>query len=346
MLAPNLSPGPLRSIPADRKLFVDREFEADICRRVLQNGGNVLVSGPRGVGKTSFVRFVAASFDDTQADVSVVDGRAATSAGELLSLVRDALAAWTTVRVGAAASLIAGAVSSFAADPRVSTRPPRSEVQLLIDELHDMRQALDQRRRGESIVFLDEVPSPEVGRVVFGRLRDELWELPITWCVAVDDATRAALIEPPADAFWSRTITLETFDRAATAELLKRRLGDFPLAAETLGVLVEQSGGNPRHLLNLANAVVVERRSLGDVLAEQADRAQRLAPLSEPSRRLLAELEGGGPASPSDGRLQRALGLSRGRIAQLLQELESAHLVRASAAAKGTGRPRKIYEAI
>src|SRR5581483_9651160 len=47
----------------------------------------------------------------------------------------------------------------------------------------------DERR----VLLVDEPPSGEVGHTFFGRLRDELWQLPFTWVVAIEERRRAAL---------------------------------------------------------------------------------------------------------------------------------------------------------
>jgi predicted transcriptional regulator len=62
---------------------------------------------------------------------------------------------------------------------------------------------------------------------------------------------------------------------------------------------------------------------------------------------LLAELDAGGPAGPSDEPLLRKLQWSRSRASQVFNELEENGLVRASEKPSKSGRrPRRVYEAI
>ena len=86
-----LSGRPLRNTRRDRALFVDREQTIEAAAKTVGNGGNVLLVGSRGSGKSSLVRMLAHTLQETQpgAKTAVVDGRAAGSTLEFLTLVRD-----------------------------------------------------------------------------------------------------------------------------------------------------------------------------------------------------------------------------------------------------------------
>lgn len=348
MQSPNLSPRPLRETDRDQALFVNREWELDTCRRILQGGGNLLLLGSRGMGKTTLFRRLAADLRQRgEGDVSV-DGRAAGTAPELLSLVRHELGAWLHVPVREVVSRAAEGIAAASAvgGLQIPIRPQPNATQLLIDELRAMRSALESRGQRDVIVFVDD-PMPDVARLLFGRLRDELWELPLVWAVSSDTQSRASFVEPPADAFWSRVVDLEAFSAQSMGEILRRRLGDYPLAREVCDRIVESSDGNPRTLIARANEVVVQQRPLEEIESEESHRAAALGQVSDAARRLFDELRDGGPASPSDVRLQTALGFSRSRIAQLVRELEQVGVVRAAqTAGSGTGRPRKVFEVV
>ena len=109
---------------------------------------------------------------------------------------------------------------------RLPSAAPRSQTQLLLNELESLRVALPEE---ETLLLLDETPAPSVARGLFGRLRDELWELPITWCVAADARDRAAYVEAPADAFWRRVLTLPPLTPAQARELLRARATEIEL---------------------------------------------------------------------------------------------------------------------
>jgi hypothetical protein len=195
-------------------------------------------------------------------------------------------------------------------------------------------------------VLVDEMPSAQVAHALFGRLRDELWELPLTWLVAADERDRASYTEPPADAFWRRALSLGPLTRAASIELLRRRLGGEQLPDSVLGLIADEAAGNPRRLVSLAHEVVVEQQDPEAMVERGRARRQKLETLSEPARRLLAELEAGGPASPSDQGLLKSLGWSRSRASQVFGELDHHGLVRADERPGNGGRPRRVYDLV
>ena len=72
---------------------------------------------------------------------------------------------------------------------------------------------------------------------------------------------------------------------------------------------------------------------------------QQISDLSEPAKRLLAEVEANGAASPSDQALLTKLGWTRSRASQVFRELEQQGLVRPLERPGTRGRPRRLYEA-
>jgi energy-coupling factor transporter ATP-binding protein EcfA2 len=338
----DLSGRPLADTKRDRALFVDQAETLQLIRTTVLHSGNVVVFGSRGSGKSSLLRFLKHLLEtEDERQVVLVQGRVATSTIEFLRLLRDRLNAWSQVRVSDAAGAVAAGVGSFLADPRFALRPTQTDTQTLLDELHDFRASLPDE---EMIVLVDEMPSPEATRTLFGRLRDELWELPLTWCVAADERDRSSFTEPPADAFWRRLIDLEPLSPEQSKQLLRRRLGPNEANGAALDQIIHEAEGNPRRLLNLAHEMLVEGRPSDEIIEEQRRRQQRVERLSEPERRLLAELEAGGGASPSDEGLLKKLGWSRSRASQVFGELEKQGFVRASSQPGTHSRPRRFYE--
>lgn len=342
-MANELSGRPLRDTRRDRALFVDREQPLRPAEKTLRNGGNVLLVGSRGSGKSSLLRMIAhhLSEDDGRPAV-VVDGRAAGSTSEFLALLRDQLGAWPTVRFSEAASTVASAVVGLANDPQLALRPSSGEAQALLSQLREFGRSLP--AEGKSIVLVDEMPSPESAHTLFGRLRDELWELPLVWLVAVDERDVGLYREPPADAFWQRVVPIPALDADSAAELLRRRLDPNQLPDAVLAQLVEAAGGNPRRLIALTYDVVVEGADPSSVIKRDQNVQQQISDLSEPARRLLAEVEANGAASPSDQALLTKLGWTRSRASQVFRELEQQALVRPLERPGLRGRPRRLYE--
>jgi energy-coupling factor transporter ATP-binding protein EcfA2 len=338
----NLSGRPLRDTKRDRALFVDRAKILKLVRNTVRHRGNVIVFGQNGSGKSSLLRFLKHVLEEEDGQrVVLVEGRVAKSVTEFLGLLRDRLNAWRQMRLSEAAGAVAAGVGNFVADPRVVLRPPQTDAQTLLAELDDLRATLPEE---EIIVLVDEMPSSDVARTLFGRLRDELWELPLTWCVVADERDRSSFTAPPADAFWRQVIDLEPLSAQDAKVLLRRRLGPDQPDEDTLAQIIDQAEGNPRRLLSLAHEVVVQGRAPDEVMKQQKRRQRRVEKLSEPAKRLLAELEAGGGASPSDEGLLQRLGWSRSRASQVFRELEEGGFVRATTQPGTHSRPRRFYE--
>lgn len=337
-----LSGRPLRDTRRDRALFVDRDQTVDLSEKTLRNGGNVLLVGARGSGKSSLLRMIAHKLDEDERRAVVVDGRAAASTEEFLALLRDRLGAWTTVPLGDTASTIASAAAGLLAAPQLVLRPPPSDTQALLGQLRDIARSLP--AEGDTIVLVDEMPSPQAAHTLFGRLRDELWELPLVWLVAADERDAGLYREPPADAFWQRVVAIPGLDESVAAELLRRRLGEEELPDAVLQQLIEAADGNPRRLITLAYNVVAEGADPSALLEGDRELQERIKKLPEPAKRLLAEVEANGAASPSDEGLLKKLGWTRSRASQVFRELEQQGLVRALERPGTRGRPRRLYE--
>ena len=341
-MPPELSGRPLRGTRRDRALFVDREQTIGVAEQALRNGGNVLLVGQRGSGKSSILRIVAHDLEEEGHRRVLLDGRTAASTLDFLVLLRDQLGAWARIPPGEAAANVASAAASMLEAPQVVLRPDPTETQNLLSELRAIARNLP--TEGATIVIVDEMPSPQSAHTLFGRLRDELWELPLVWLVAVDERDVGLYREPPADAFWQRVVTIPDLDPDAAAELLRRRLDDDQLPAAVLQQLVDAAEGNPRRLIALAYDIVVEGADPAALMLRDQEVRNRVKDLGEPAKRLLAEVEANGAASPSDEGLLKKLGWTRGRASQVFRELEQQGLVRALERPGSGGRPRRLYE--
>ena len=161
----------------------------------------------------------------------------------------------------------------------------------------------------------------------------------------VDERDVGLYREPPADAFWQRVVPIPELDADSAVELLRCRLDPNRLPDAVLAQLVEAAGGNPRRLIALTYDVVVEGADPSSVIQRNQNVQQQISDVSEPARRLLAEVEASGAASPSDQALLTKLGWTRSRASQVFRELEQRGLVRPLERPGPRGRPRRLYEA-
>ena len=325
-----LSQRPLSGSDADRGLFVDRSAELGHLERSAQLGFNVLVLGERGMGSTSLVLQHQRQFQDAGRTGYYVNGGWAGDVTELCRDIRSAVAGLTG---------IATAVLAFGQE-------------VVPDPLRDLRALSEQMSElvGEQpVIILDEMRHPELVHELFGRYRDDLWQMPFRWVVCGRASRRSRYLEPPADAFFDSVLTLDPLDTAAARELLEARLSGADSSDEGAKVrivadqdlIIRQGEGNPRQVLAAARDLVL--RSSEEALA--ADRlATSAAELGTTEMLAVRYLTRHGPTSASDQKLLEVLDITRARATQVLRRLEDAQLVYAtSERGHSPGRPRKLY---
>jgi hypothetical protein len=318
---------PLLDTGPDAQLFVDREAELTRLLKAAGSDLNTVVLGERGMGKTSLVRQAAYQMEQRGDPVHVVDAALADSSEGVLYAIEGALG-----RGPRTTELIQAGVIRLTAPHR----EPSGEAIQLVRRLAEGPRA---------IIVLDNLPSPTVGHTLFGRLRDELWQLPHTWIVTGDPADAKTLLAPPADAFFALHVELGPLAENAAEELLARRL---PYDQRDLAAQLGASGeGNPRKLLSLARRAIVDGGGPQAAyrLMERRVRAETTAAeLGRPHALLFAELLALGSASPSDIALLERMGWSRSRANQVLRELEHHQLAIAhDELPDGSGKPRRVY---
>ncbi|HVF04275.1 MAG TPA: ATP-binding protein [Frankiaceae bacterium] len=341
---------PLLDTRADARLFVDREDELAALHRAVDAGLNSMVLGARGSGKTSVLHLLAYELREQHRNrVEFVDaGPAAANAAALLGLITARLlgeavdlTAHSTLTIGAPpdvpADLVAAVERLRAHLPERQATPPNVGHELAWDP-------------SRPVVVLLDGPPPEVAHTLFGRLRDELWRLPVLWVVSGDVERRADYLRPPADAFFDAQVSLESLTPKAARELLRRRLDATDgLGAEDIDRIVAGTDRTPRALLTSARRHLADPSSSNAAAQKRRERAFAvLGQLGRPATMLVSEVQSrGGAASASDEGLLQSLGWTRPRAVQVFKELEEHGLVVATPQrSDGPGRPKIVYELV
>jgi hypothetical protein len=166
--------------------------------------------------------------------------------------------------------------------------------------------------------------APAVAHGVFGSLRNELWTLEgASWVVAGDSVAEPLYLQPPADAFFERTVKLGPLTDADAAKLLRAHAPELTDAQIERAIAVAE--GNPRRLLRAATDIQAGVAPAGAATGELSQQAAGVAgPLAGA---LVDYLAAHGPAAASDGTMLRQIGASRQRASQLMHQLESAGLL-------------------
>lgn len=317
---------------ADAQLFVDRAGELEKLSRAVRHGFNSLVLGERGVGKTTLLRRFEHQLLTDNVECRFVEASGATTVPELIDILHEAV--------------------------HGRRRDPTDRIMASLDGregVADDLRLLAPTEGSRIVVLLDSIGSPEVVQHLFGRLRDEVWQLPLLWVAAGNRHERSRYLEPPADSFFDAVIDVGELDEADAADLLRRRAQradqDDVAAAVLLGVAADLANQvtprTPRNLLAAARDVLIEgnddpTRWVTNLYALQAQATE----LGRAPAMLFTEVMDLGPVSASDKRLLDRLGWTRPRAAQVFKQLEDANLVVVTEAAPdGPGRPRRLYAA-
>jgi hypothetical protein len=210
---------PLRDTRLDRERFVERPADVAALERALDLGFNVALIAPPGAGTTSLLEHLAARRPQAHR-VNAEDVRS----------------------LGAALWAAARALGDEVQPPDEQT-PPRTVLQRL-------RTAAARRER-EPELLVDGL-DPGVAHELFGRLRDELWDLPARWVLAVRSDDRAVALMAPANAFFDAAHELRPFSAEEIETLLERRDGGGILSAGDVARIAELAGGSPARALGLA----------------------------------------------------------------------------------------------
>ncbi len=326
-----LSGRPLLDTKPDHELFAGREPELQQLLTSVARRLNVLLLGERGSGKTTLLRQLAYEIRARSPDEppAFVDGNLAENAKLFLDLVR--------YRLGLTPAML----EPSPVEVRLGTMARRASIADTLELSKLVASLRDAADAGHRVVLVDELPARSIGQALFGRLRDELWQLPLTWVVAVAENEAGPLLSPPADAFFDVVLQLEPLSRDAQRSMLEARAGS---AGRRIASQLDE--GNPRRLLGFAREALQGGARLSDLLQALSRRDAEVAKLGRAASMLMAELGSLGPTSASDEELLRRLGWTRSRAVQVLRELEKRGLVTTTTIKGEAGRPRKLYRPV
>jgi energy-coupling factor transporter ATP-binding protein EcfA2 len=320
----------------DQRRFADRKAETQTIMQAVGDGQPVLVVGESGSGRSSLLNH-AAWLLARQAEPwesVVVSGELARDPAQLLGVLVARLQRLAEPEAPRGRWLQELQALALPDGPFGDAAQPAILMEL-VDLLGDRLAAL---KRGVCLM-IDGI-SPTVAHAVFGSLRNELWALEgVAWVVAGDAAAKRLYLEPPADAFFARTVELGPLDHADAAKLIRAHLPE--LSDEQIAQAVAADGtGNPRRLLRAAADI---EAGASPTVAKIDAIAQRAAELAGPlAGRLVAYLADNGPAAASDQRLLRQVDASRQRVSQLMRQLESAGLLETLEAREPGRRGRPV----
>ncbi len=320
-----LSGRPLFDNPVDAALFVERDEEREIAANC-RDGVNTLLLGDRGMGKTSLLRHVLFELREEEFPAVGVDAGSAESVLDLIRMVAAALGRvrFESPQIDLLSAAGLGETAAILRELR-KLQPPKPET------------------GPQTAVLIDLSAGAKNIHQLFGRFRDELWQLRFTWIVAAPTELRVDFLTPPADAFFEDVIQLRPLTREQQERLIQLRL---EAGEKTPWRLPWDGEANPRRLLEVVRESVRTGEPPEERLMARVQRENEVSALGRSASMLYAELEDYGPASASDREFLDRLGWSRQRAAQVLGELEVHGIVRADYQPAEGGRPRKVFSIV
>jgi hypothetical protein len=314
---------PLYDTGADQRFFVEPSGWDRLVAAV-DHRFNVALLGAPGAGKTTALRQLQLRLRRADEPVVYVDATQAADVDQLTRLVEYELAG----RAG-------GAREDRASIARADG-PPGAASLRLVERLRALREL------PATMILVDCTRAAAAAHVLFGQLRDELWQLEHRWVVAVEDAERSLLLAPPADAFFDQVVSV-SMDSAGLERMLRAR--GPGLADERLRQIAETTT-TPRAALQAARDGLTSTNG-HDPLASRLWRQEQAGALGRPHAMAMAELEALGGASASDEEFLRRLGWTRPRATQVLGALAERGLLAASdEQSPGGRRPRRVYRPV
>lgn len=343
---------PLLSLEDDKRYFTDFEDETQKILLTINTNENALIIGDRGSGKTSLFNHIIYHLKKNNETVPIrmnalrMEKFDQTSfLSDLLFELVDVMNKYESHTDKFKKTLVKMAESGLLGLP--GTNIPnttgsklnydfsrKDDVDTLLNRLSTLVNSL--RKQGITLcILLDD--SDKIGSDViwstFRGIRDSLWELRISIIMTVLPNQVSEITKPPLDHFFQYWIKLKPFDKIKTKEFLKKRLTDSGILVEVeddaVDRIVEKTKGNPRSLAEIFKYIFENNPSLKIITKEQVENfgIPYSPSFSDIERAVFNYLIHKPYTSASSEDFVKNIGVSRSRIAQILNELKDKQLI-------------------
>jgi len=360
---------PLLSLEDDKRYFTGFKEEFKKTLLAIKTYENTLIIGDRGSGKSSFLHHIFYHLQKHREAIPIkinvlrmerFDQTAFLS--NLLIETVDTVNQYQSTSTKVKKILVKMAESgllgipgsnvgiSFSSDSSIKMGSG-SEINFSkkddLDILYERLQTFVKQLRKHDInlcVLLDDTDKVDGNLIwsTFRGIRDMLWELRISIIITALPNQVSEITKPPLDHFFPYWIKLKPFDNNQIKELLKKRISDanvpVKISDDAIQLAVNRTQGNLRSIVEIFKNVfengelpkIVEREHIENVGLPYS------TSLSDTERAVCNYLVHNPHSSASSEDFVKKLGVSRSRLAQVLNSLKDQGLITSNKEGKKT----------
>ena len=344
------SPRPLQSVGDDKAFFVAANG-TEKANLAIETYENALIVGDRGSGKTSLLnhlRYEYSSLEKNNSNIpvqlnlsrvknfnqtaflktliySIVDSTMkchAKNKNTLKEIIRV-----TNVDTRFLQKIPEGSISNDNKKNDVSFEILAEQLQELVSKL--------QNQNVRIFIIADDGDKTNPGLIwdMFRGIRDILWNLKTPIILSILPEQVSVLTKPPLDQFFTYQVKMKPFDQDKTEELILKRIKfarqKISLEKDVLARLLNDTGGNPRNIISIMKRVFESTTKTNKITEKMIDglNLPYSSELNGIESHIVSYLVHNPYTSASSEDFSDSVGVTRSRIAQILNGLKEKNLI-------------------
>ena len=184
-------------------------------------------------------------------------------------------------------------------------------------------------------IIIDDTDKIESGLIwqTFRNIRDQIWKLRISIIISVLPNQVSEITKPPLDHFFAYQIKLSALNDITSRELIMKRVRSAKVFTEIDEDLVKEilrrTDGNPQSTIDVFKQILEDKKQLDHISKKDIEKMgiAFLNKLSDIDRSVCNYILHNGGASASDSIFAKQIGVSRSRLAQILNKLRKRGIV-------------------
>lgn len=360
------SPRPLQSMGDDEAFFVNI-VEIQKIRLAVETNENALIIGERGSGKTSLLNHLYYEYVNSKKDkqntipvqlnlLQIKNLDQTTFLETLVDNIFDAVMKFRTISEKIKSVLEAGFISTslkedmksfpITLEGNITYGRKKADYATLVERLVELIHTL-QDRDIQIFIIIDDGDKCNSKLIwgMFRGLRDILWDLKVSLIMSVLPEQVSEITKPPLDQFFQYQIKMKPYDQMKTSELIRKRARfakqKMILEEAALERLVADAKGNPRSIISIMKRVLESVKEAEEITEEIIEMAESpyASELNSIERSVVNYLVHNSHVSASSEDFSKNLGVTRSRLAQILNGLRKKGLIKSAK----DGRKEKYY---